>query len=88
MNLTVEQIIADELDVPLVRIKPEAHLKALGADSLALMKLMIEIEDYFHLPQTPNIVMNRLKTVGDVVEYVRSYTDGTSSSVSDEAKDI
>lgn len=45
----------------------------LGADSLDVVELTIEMEDKFGLDEVPEEELKKLLTVGDLVEYVRSH---------------
>lgn len=46
----------------------------LGADSLVMVELVMELEDEFDL-SIPDAEYERLRTVGDVVRYVRRLRD-------------
>lgn len=44
----------------------------LSADSLDQVELTIDIEDEFGLPETPEDVLAKIVTIGDLVEYVEN----------------
>jgi acyl carrier protein len=44
----------------------------LRADSLALVELLMAIEEKFDLPDIPEEDADKIKTVGDVVSYIES----------------
>ena len=44
----------------------------LSADSLDQVELTIDIEDEFGLPETPEDVLAKIVTIGDLVDYAES----------------
>lgn len=73
----MKKVIASQLDVA----ESEVHEKALfvddlGADSLALVELVLALEDGFGVT-IPDTVADRLQTVGDAVTYVLQHRDAT-----------
>ena len=67
----LKQTLHERYDIPLEAITPDAHLDALGIDSLGLVELMFELEDRLgiRLPEdfaTPT-------TVSDVVAVVEHF---------------
>ena len=71
----VKKIIVDQLGVSADEVKPEASfVDDLGADSLDLVDLMMALEEEFDIEVTEDEVEN-LKTVGDIVDFVKSRTN-------------
>lgn len=52
-------------------ITPDAEIKALGADSLDIMSMLMEIEDVYGI-KIPDEKLASFVTVGDIVEYLES----------------
>lgn len=66
----VKKVIVENLGVSEDRIVPEASLlDQLGADSLDLVELAINLEDQFGVT-IDDADIGQLKTVGDVVAYI------------------
>ena len=65
------EIVADQLDVQdKAKISDDARLmEDLGADSLAIAELVMEIEDHFDI-KVADEAEGRIKTVGEVVAYI------------------
>ena len=67
---TIKSMIADQLKVNPADIKPESRLIAdLRADSANIMVMIMDLEDRFGITVEDDQIM-KLRTVGDVVEYV------------------
>ena len=52
-----------------------AFVDDLGADSLDVVELTIEMEDEFGMSEVPEEELKKLVTVGDLVEYVKAHAD-------------
>ena len=69
----VKEIIAEQLDV-----KPEDVADAktfqddLGADSLAIVELVLALEERFDV-KIPDDEVDKIKTVGDAISYVKTH---------------
>ncbi len=69
----VTEIIHDQLDV-----KPEdidlakSFTEDLGADSLAIVELVLALEDNFDI-KIPDEEVDNIKTVGDAVAYIKAH---------------
>ena len=64
--------IASELEVSIEQLTPEAKfIEDLGADSLDTVELVMALEEEFGL-EIPDEDADKLKTVGDALEYLRS----------------
>lgn len=69
----VTKIIVDRLGVEESEIKPEASFKDdLGADSLDVVELVMELEDEFDL-EISDEDAEKIVTVGDVIDYISSH---------------
>lgn len=64
-------IIADQLDIEESVVAEDTTLEDLGADSLALVELVMSVEEEFDI-QIEDEDMEKFKTVGDVLDYIES----------------
>ena len=70
----VKTIIVEQLNVDADAVKPEAtFIEDLGADSLDIVELVMTMEEEFDL-EIPDEDAEKIKTVGDVVTYVKSHS--------------
>ncbi|MFC4076427.1 acyl carrier protein [Salinithrix halophila] len=68
----VQRIVVDRLGVDAAEVTPEAAIKDdLGADSLDVMDLILELEDEFNL-EISDEQAEKINTVGDIVSYIDS----------------
>ncbi|THG90147.1 acyl carrier protein [Alkalihalobacillus alcalophilus ATCC 27647 = CGMCC 1.3604] len=68
----VSKIIVDRLGVEEAEVKPEASFKEdLGADSLDVVELVMELEDEFELTISDEDA-EKIATVADVVDYINN----------------
>lgn len=68
----VTKIVIDRLNVEEAQVKPEASFKEdLGADSLDVVELVMELEDEFDLEISDDDA-EKIVTVGDAVNYIQS----------------
>jgi len=68
----VREIICDKLSVKPEQIAPEtSFINDLGADSLDIVELVMELEDKFDI-QIPDEEAEKIQTVGDAVQYIES----------------
>ncbi|KQL54663.1 MULTISPECIES: acyl carrier protein [Heyndrickxia] len=68
----VTKIIVDRLGVEESQVKPEASFKDdLGADSLDVVELVMELEDEFDMEISDDDA-EKIATVGDAVKYIES----------------
>lgn len=69
----VVKIVTERLNVEESEVKPEATFKDdLGADSLDVVELVMELEDEFDL-EISDEDAEKISTVGDVIEYIESH---------------
>ncbi len=72
----VRAIIARHLEIDLGDVKPEASfINDLGADSLAIVELVLAFEEEFEL-DIPDDETERIRTVQDAVDYIASHVQG------------
>jgi len=68
----VKEIIAEQLDVEVERIKMETSLmKDLEADSLDAVEIMMALEDEFEI-EVPDEDAEKFANIGDIVKYVEA----------------
>lgn len=66
----IKEILVDELSINAADIKPESKvIDDLGADSLAVMQVVMGIEDEFGI-EVPEEEIKNMLTVKDIVDYV------------------
>ena len=69
----VREVLAERLSVEEADITEEANFQEdLGADSLDLVELIMELEDQFGI-KIPDEDAQKIQTVGQAVEYVTSH---------------
>lgn len=70
----VKEIIAKNLDLEVEKIKPEStFINDLGADSLAIVELVLAFEEEFEL-DIPDEETEKIRTVQDAIEYISTHT--------------
>ncbi|GBU10818.1 acyl carrier protein [Erysipelotrichaceae bacterium] len=68
----VKEILVDQLGVEIADIKMESNIQEdLGADSIAVMEVVVEIETEFGM-EVPEEELLQIKTVGDIVTRVEN----------------
>ncbi|HEX7500946.1 MAG TPA: acyl carrier protein [Polyangia bacterium] len=68
----VTKIVAEQFEVPAEKITMKSlFMDDLKADSLSVVELVLAIEEAFNL-EIPDEDAEKIKTVGDVVNYVKS----------------
>jgi len=69
----VRKIIADKLDIEEDKITPESSfLDDLGADSLDIVELIMELEEEFNI-EIPDEDAEKIRTVADAVKYIEEH---------------
>jgi acyl carrier protein len=67
----VKKLVAEELNVDESEVTPEATFQDdLGADSLALVELIMALEEKFEIENIPDEDAEQIKTVQDAVDYI------------------
>ena len=68
----LREILADELELSEDEITMESDLvEDLGADSMAVVALIMSIEDEFGV-EVPDEDVEKVKTIGDAVRYIEA----------------
>ena len=68
----LREILADELELSEDEITMESDLvEDLGADSVAVVDLIMSIEDEFGV-EVPDEDVEKVKTIGDAVRYIEA----------------
>jgi len=75
----VVALIASKFKVDQKRVTPNAKLEQLGADSLALVELLLLLEGEFEI-DIPDEEALEIVTVQDVIDYVSWATSATERS--------
>ena len=69
----IQGIIAEQLDVKESDVTPEkSFTDDLGADSLAIVELVLALEEAFGI-KIPDDKVDEIKTVGDAVRYIHTH---------------
>lgn len=71
----VMDAVCTELDMDREEVSLESDLADLGADSLNLTDIVLEIEDAFGF-EMPEDDMHKMKTVGDLVRFSETHAAG------------
>ena len=70
----VKEIVSGQLDVEKGEIKDtSAFIDDLGADSLAIVELVLAFEEQFEI-DIPDEDTEKIRTVGDAIKYIESHT--------------
>lgn len=70
MNTKIKEIIAEILDLNAEEISDDASiLDDLGADSIAIMEIVMEIEEAFDI-EIDSDEIPKLKSVSDIVNFI------------------
>ena len=69
----VKEIISQQLDVDPANLKDEAaFIDDMGADSLAIVELVLAFEEQFEI-DIPDEDTEKIRTVGDAVKYIQEH---------------
>ncbi|WP_458862616.1 acyl carrier protein [Acidaminobacterium chupaoyuni] len=72
----LKEIIEEQFGVSADEITEETSLvEDLGADSLDLVELVMSVEEAFELGQVEDGTLESVKTVGDVVNFIKERID-------------
>lgn len=67
----VQAIIAEQFEIEAEKITMDTAFEDdLEADSLDLVDLAVSLEDEFEISETEEGVLEKIKTVGDIVNYI------------------
>lgn len=67
----VKEILSSQFDVDAASITPETDIvDDLGADSLDLVDMLMSLEDEFNIGEVPDEMVEKIRTVGQLVTYV------------------
>jgi acyl carrier protein len=70
----LRRLIADQLGVDESQVTPNASFEEdLNADSLDVVELIMQLEEDFNI-QIPEEDAEKIRTVGDALEYIREHT--------------
>lgn len=77
MSDNIEQkvidIISEKLKVDRDEVTPDkSFTRDLGADSLDTVELVMEFEENFGIDEIPEEEAEKIKTVGDAIEYIKA----------------
>ena len=73
MEEKVKKIIAEQLDVDIAQVKPEASfVDDLGADSLDTVELVMALEDEFEM-EIPDEQAEKITTVQQAIDYATAH---------------
>ena len=68
----IKELIAKQLNKPVSEVTDEKEVvKDLGADSLDVMEMLMNLEEEFNITVPENDAVN-IKTVGDIVKLIES----------------
>lgn len=72
----VKEIIAEQLQIDIEKVKPEASfIDDLGADSLDTVELVMAFEEAFDI-EIPDEDAEKIRTVQDAINYIKSRIEG------------
>ena len=73
-------IVCEQLDVRAEDVAPgKTFTEDLGADSLAIVELVLAFEEAFGL-KIPDNEVDNIKTVGNAIDYIKTNATGASKS--------
>lgn len=70
MKNKIRQIVANQLDIDLEEVKMDSSLIDLGADSLDIVEIVMDIESELGLEEISDEQAEKFKTVQDIVDCV------------------
>jgi acyl carrier protein len=72
----IVEMMCEQFDLTPDAISTEtSFVDDLGIDSLDVVELVMELEDAFQLDEIPEEELKKMRTVGDLVEYVNTHSD-------------
>jgi len=77
----VKKLVAEELNVDETEVTSEATFQDdLGADSLALVELIMAFEEKFEIENIPDEDAEQIRSVQDAVDYITRHKQSAASS--------
>ncbi len=72
----IVEMMCEQFDLTPDAISEEtSFVDDLGIDSLDVVELVMELEDAFNMGEIPEEDLKKMRTVGDLVEYVNAHAD-------------
>ena len=72
----IVEMMCEQFDLTPDAITEEtSFVEDLGIDSLDVVELVMELEDAFNMGEIPEEDLKKMRTVGDLVEYVNAHAD-------------
>ena len=72
----IKEIISTQFDIETESLSEDTNfLTDLGADSLDVVELTMNVEDAFEIPEVSEETIRGIQTIRDLVEYVISVTE-------------
>lgn len=72
----IVEMMCEQFDLtPDVISEETSFVDDLGIDSLDVVELVMELEDVFGMDEIPEEDLKKMRTVGDLVEYVSAHSD-------------
>ena len=67
----IKEILSSQFDVDADSITPDTDIvDDLGADSLDLVDMLMSLEDEFNIGEVPDEMVEKIRTVGQLVIYI------------------
>jgi len=67
----IRELIAEQLDVDIDKLKAETTFEEIEADSLDLVELVMSLEEEFEI-EISDEEIEKIKSVNDIVNYINS----------------
>ena len=72
----IVEMMCEQFDLtPDVISEDTSFVDDLGIDSLDVVELVMELEDAFNMGEIPEEDLKKMRTVGDLVDYVTAHAD-------------
>lgn len=70
------ELVADQFGVDPDEVTMEtSFVDDYNADSIDIVELMMAVEEEFHLGEVEENALENIKTIGDVVEYIKAHVE-------------
>lgn len=69
----VKEIIASRIGIDSSAIEPESDIEALGADSLDIISIIMDLENAFDI-EIPEEAASKIHTVQDAINHISKYS--------------